>query len=184
MSELQAVPLSRELGTLLARLKLRRCRKVGDAPTVLGRVWIHGPGEVVLGHRVVLDGRLAPIELHAMKQGRIVLEDGVTVEGGASLEAAESITVGTGARLGAFCKVMDNQHHPLRGNRHEAPPSVALVIEAGVTVGSRAILLPGARLGAGCTVAPGTVVSRRIPAGVAVGGSPVRVLRREVPPCT
>jgi acetyltransferase-like isoleucine patch superfamily enzyme len=180
MSPIQAVALSRGLGTLLSRMKLRRCRQVGDAPTVLGRVWIHGPGEVRLGHRVVLDGRLAPIELHAMKGATIRLEDGVTLEGGASLEAAHSITVGAGARLGAFCKVMDNQHHPLRGNRHESPPSVPLVIEAGVTVGSRAILLPGARLEQGCTVAPGTVVSRRIPPAVTVGGSPARVLRREV----
>ena len=54
MSPFQAVPLSRGLGTLLSRMKLRRCQQVGDAPMVLGRVWIHGPGEVHLGHRVVL----------------------------------------------------------------------------------------------------------------------------------
>jgi acetyltransferase-like isoleucine patch superfamily enzyme len=173
-------PLSRGLGTLLSRLKLRRCRAVGDAPTVLGRVWIHGPGEVRLGHRVVLDGRMAPIELHAMKGGSIVLGDDVAIEGGASLEALQSITVGAGARLGAFCKVMDNQHHPLRGNRHERPPSVPLVIEDGATVGSRAILLPGAHVQAGATVAPGTVLSRKIPPRVTVGGSPPKVLRREV----
>ncbi len=174
------VSLSRELDTFLSRLKLRRCRAVGDSPTVLGRVWIHGPGDVHLGHRVVLDGRMAPIELHAMRGGSIVLGDDVAIEGGASLEALQSITVGAGARLGAFCKVLDNQHHPLKGNRHERPPSVPLVIEDGVTVGSRAILLPGAHVQRGTTVAPGTVISRRIPPNVTVGGSPPRVLRREV----
>jgi acetyltransferase-like isoleucine patch superfamily enzyme len=174
------VSLSCELDSFLSRLKLRRCQAVGEAPTVLGRVWIHGPGEVRLGHRVVLDGRMAPIELHAMRGGCIVLGDDVAIEGGASLEALQSITVGAGARLGAFCKVMDNQHHPLRGNRHERPPSVPLVIEDGVTVGSRAILLPGAHVQQGATVAPGTVISRRIPPRVTVGGSPPKVLRREV----
>ncbi|MCP3101863.1 acetyltransferase [Myxococcus sp. K15C18031901] len=173
--------LSRELEGLWARWRLRRCQRIGAAPTVLGRVWIHGDGQVQLGDRVVLDGRLAPIELHAMAaDSLIVLGDDVAVEGGASLEALQSIRVGPGARLGAFCKVMDNQHHPLRGNRHERPPSVPLVIEAGVTVGSRAILLPGTQLQKGCSVAPGTVISRRIPAGVTVGGAPARVLRREV----
>lgn len=179
MSPLQD-SLSHGLGALLSRLKLRRCRSVGEAPTVLGRVWIHGPGEVRLGHRVVLDGRAAPIELHAMQGGTIVLGDDVAIEGGASLEALQSITVGAGTKLGAFCKVLDNQHHPLRGNRHERPPSVPLAIEEGVTVGSRAILLPGTHVQKGATVAPGTVVSRRIPPGVTVGGSPARVLRREV----
>ncbi|MBZ4396658.1 acetyltransferase [Myxococcus sp. XM-1-1-1] len=173
--------LSREWGKLMARLKLRRCQEIGDSPTVLGRVWIHGAGRVLVGHRVVLDGRLAPIELHAMSpQSVIILGDEAHIEGGASLEALSSISVGRGARLGPFSKVMDNQHHPLRGNRHERPPSVPLVIEEGVTVGSRAILLPGAQLQKGCTVAPGTVISRRIPAGVTVGGAPARVLRREV----
>lgn len=173
--------LSRELGGLLSRLKLRRCQEVGDSPTVLGRVWIHGAGRVHVGARVVLDGRLAPIELHAMSSDSlIILGDDVAIEGGASLEALSSITVGPGARLGAFIKAMDNQHHPLRGNRHERPPSVPMVIAEGVTVGSRAILLPGAQLQKGCTVAPGTVISRKIPAGVTVGGAPARVLRREV----
>ena len=174
------LPVSRGWSSLLSRLKLRHCRVVGAAPTVLGRVWIHGPGEVRVGHRVVLDGREAPIELHAMRGGCIVLGDDVTIEGGASLEALQSITIGAGARLGAFCKVMDNQHHPLRGNRHERPASVPLVVEAGVTVGPRAILLPGAHVQRGATVAAGTVISRRIPPAVTVGGSPPRVLRREV----
>ncbi|WP_338867129.1 acyltransferase [Myxococcus stipitatus] len=173
--------LSRELKTLLSRLKLRRCQEVGDSPTVLGRVWIHGAGRVQVGHRVILDGRLAPIELNVMgADSLIILGDDVVIEGGASLEAMSSISVGAGSRLGAYCKVMDNQHHPLRGNRHARPASVPLVIEESVSVGSRAILLPGTHLSKGCTVAPGTVVSRKIPAGVSVGGVPARVLRREV----
>ncbi|MBJ6765652.1 acetyltransferase [Myxococcaceae bacterium JPH2] len=175
------LPLRRGLGTLLARLKLHRCRAVGLAPIVLGRVWIHGEGEVVIGNHVVLDGRVAPIELHAQRGGRIVLEDDVAIEGGSSLEAQSCITVGAHSRLGTWCKVMDNQYHPLRGNRHERPASVPLTIEEGVMVGSRSILLPGTHLQKGARLAPGTVVSRRIPSGVRVGGSPARVLRTEEP---
>lgn len=166
------------LGPTVARLKLRRCESVGLIPTVWGRVWIHGGGEIRVGHRVVFDARMAPIELHAQKGARIVLEDDVTIEGGSSIEAQSSITVGARSRLGMWCKVMDNMYHPLRGNRHSRPQSVPLVLEEGVTVGSRSILLPGTHLQRGVSVAPGTVISRRIPAGVSVGGSPARVLRR------
>ena len=175
-----SLPLTQELDTLVSRLKLRRCRLVGASPTVLGRVWIHGDGEVCVGNRVVLDGRIAPIELHAQRGGRIILEDDVIIEWGASIEAQACVTVGARSRLGAWCKVMDNQYHPLRGNRHERPSSVPLVIEESVRVGSRVILLPGTHLQKGASVAPGTVVSRRIPADVAIGGSPARVIRREV----
>ncbi|HYO55975.1 acetyltransferase [Archangium sp.] len=175
-----SLPLTQELDTLVSRLKLRRCRMVGALPTVLGRVWIHGEGEVCVGTRVVLDGRIAPIELHAQRGGRIVLEDEVTIEWGTSIEAQACVTVGARSRLGAWCKVMDNQYHPLRGDRHERPSSVPLVIEEGVRVGSRVILLPGAHLQKGASVAPGTVVSRRVPAGAAVGGWPARMIRQEV----
>jgi acetyltransferase-like isoleucine patch superfamily enzyme len=175
-----SLPLTQELDTLVSRLKLRRCRMVGASPTVLGRVWIHGEGEVCVGTRVVLDGRIAPIELHAQRGGRIVLEDEVTIEWGTSIEAQECVTVGARSRLGPWCKVLDNQYHPLRGNRHERPSSIPLVIEESVKVGSRAILLPGTHLQKGASVAPGTVVSRRIPADTAVGGWPARMIRREV----
>ncbi|RKH65592.1 acyltransferase [Corallococcus llansteffanensis] len=168
------------LGPTVARLKLRRCESVGLRPTVWGRVWIHGEGEIQVGHRVLFDARMAPIELHAQRGARIVLDDDVTIEGGSSIEAQSYVTVGARSRLGMWCKVLDNMYHPLRGNRHARPQSVPIVLEEGVTVGSRSILLPGAHLQRGASVAPGTVISRRIPAGVSVGGSPARVLRREV----
>jgi acetyltransferase-like isoleucine patch superfamily enzyme len=168
------------LGPAVARLKLRRCGSVGVRPTVWGRVWIHGEGEVLVGDRVLFDARMAPIELHAQRGGRIVIEDDVTIEGGSSIEAQSYVTVGARSHLGMWCKLMDNSYHPLRGNRHERPRSVPLVVEEGVTVGSRSILLPGTHLQKGANVASGTVISRRIPPGVTVGGAPARVLRREV----
>ncbi|NOJ91687.1 acetyltransferase [Corallococcus sp. CA049B] len=168
------------LGPAVARLKLRRCEAVGATPTVWGRVWIHGEGEIQVGNRVLFDARMAPIELHAQRGGRIVIEDDVTIEGGSSIEAQSCVTLGARSHLGMWCKLMDNMYHPVRGNRHERPRSVPLVVEEGVTVGSRTILLPGAHLQKGASVASGTVISRRIPPGVTVGGSPARVLRREV----
>lgn len=172
--------MRRKLEILVSRLKLRRCRTVGDLPTVLGRVWIHGDGEVYLGSRVVLDGRIAPIELHAHRGGRIVLHDDVVLEGGTSIEAQESVTIGARSHLGCWCKVLDNHYHPLRGNRHERPASVPLVIEESVTVGHYAILLPGTYLQTGARVMPRTVISRRIPAGATVGKPPTRPLPWEL----
>jgi acetyltransferase-like isoleucine patch superfamily enzyme len=159
-----------------SRLKLLRCAQVGARPTALGRIWVHGGGRVQIGDRVVLDARVAPIELHAEPGAQITIGDDVRIEGGASVEAMESIVIGTGCRLGSFSKVIDNHFHsPADRHRSEWPASTRVELEDGVEIGTRAILLPGAHVGRGSRVGPGAVISRRIPAGVRVSGNPSRL---------
>ena len=155
-----------------SRLKLRRCAKVGARPEALGRVWVHGGGRVQIGDRVLLDARIAPIELHAEPGAEIRIGDDVRIEGGSSVEALQSIVIGNGCRLGSFSKVIDNHFHSPNGDRHRQPASVRVELEDGVEIGSRAILLPGAHVGRGSKVGPGTVISRRIPSRVMVSGNP------------
>ncbi|MHB8877585.1 MAG: acyltransferase [Myxococcaceae bacterium] len=161
---------------LLSRLKLWRCASVGASPRVLGRVWIHGGGRPRLGDRVVLDGRRAPIELHTEHGAILELGDDVQVEGGVSIEAQQSVVIGAGSRVGAFSKVLDNHFHPVRGDRTRRPPSLPVHIDEGVDIGPRAIVLPGARIEKGATIAPGVVVSRRVPAGTRYTGATLRNL--------
>ncbi len=159
------------------RAKLWRCASVGAAPVVLGRVWIHGRGRIELGDRVVLDGRRAPIELHAQPGAVLRLGDDVRLEGGVSVEALESVRVERGAVLRQFCKVLDNHFHPVSGDRHERPSSEPVVIGEDAEVGERAIVLPGARLEAKVRLLPGVVIGRRVPAGTVLQGFPPRALR-------
>jgi acetyltransferase-like isoleucine patch superfamily enzyme len=137
-----------------------------------GRVWIPGEGTVRLGPGVALLASTAPIELRAAAGAEIVIGEGSVLEAGCSVEAATSVQIGARVRLGAFSKVIDNHCHEAAGDRHKQPPSVPVVVGDGVTVGPRAILLPGAHLGRGVRVGPATVVSRRLPADVTVAGSP------------
>jgi acetyltransferase-like isoleucine patch superfamily enzyme len=163
----------RLLSALGANLKLRRCASVGQSTTVRGSVWVRGEGKVHVGERVVLDARAAPIELHAHKGAEIHLGPGVEIEGGASLEALTRITIGAGAKLGAYSKIMDNHFHSLvEEERHgRRPGSRPVSVGEWAEVGARAILLPGAWVGSGAVVPPGAVVSRRF--GSAAGLAPV-----------
>lgn len=159
---------------LASRWTLRHAASVGQGTRARGRVWLHGEGTVRLGHDVVLDGRWAPIELFAREGAELVLEDGVRVDGGVSIEAALSVRVGARCHLGRFCKLLDNHFH--RTDAHEErPASQPVVLGPDVCVGVHAILLPGAWVGAGATIGPGTVVARHVPARARFAGLPAIV---------
>jgi UDP-2-acetamido-3-amino-2,3-dideoxy-glucuronate N-acetyltransferase len=51
-----------------------------------------------------------------------------------------------------------------------------IVVEAGASIGSGAVLLGGVRVGAGSMVGAGAVVTRDVPSGATVAGSPARSL--------
>jgi acetyltransferase-like isoleucine patch superfamily enzyme len=143
---------------LRTRFLLRRAAEVGHDVWVGGLVWIHGGGSVFLGDRVMFDGRGAPIELHALPGGEIHIGDDVTIEGGTSIEARHSVTVGERCRVGGFCKIIDNHFHPLRGERHRLPGSVPIVIYPEVELGRHVLVLPGAHVRRGSVVRPSTVL--------------------------
>jgi acetyltransferase-like isoleucine patch superfamily enzyme len=165
-------------GGLLTRWKLRRCARVGAGTMARGRIWVHGRGAVKIGKGVVLDGSHHPIELHALERDAVIeIGDGARIEGGASIEAVMSVTVGADTRIGSFARVMDNHFHPLVGDRHWRPPSSPVRVGAKVEIGARAILLAGAQVEDHATVRAGTVLTRktRVPAGRTACGAPAVV---------
>jgi acetyltransferase-like isoleucine patch superfamily enzyme len=161
----------------LVRYRLRGCRVVGEGTQVKGRVWVRGRGIIRLGERVVLDARRAPIELHATHPtSEIVLGDDVVIEGGTSIEAEASIRIGARVHIGEFCRIMDSHFHPLRGDRSKRPPPSAVVVEDDVRMGARSILVAGSHIEHDVVICPGTVVTRRVRAGLMVRGAPFQVV--------
>ncbi|MCL2013134.1 MAG: acetyltransferase [Cystobacterineae bacterium] len=166
-------------GRWLSRWKLRRCTRVGHGTRVLGKIWVHGRGKIYVGDHVFFDARNAPIELHAKTHATLYIGNGCLIEGGSSLEAVDSISLGENCHLGPFVKLMDNHQHQTTGNRQERPSSNPIVLEQNVKVGAHSILLPGAQLGEGTLLEAHTVVSRKIPAGAHLQGNPPRALKKE-----
>lgn len=154
--------------SLLSRLKLWRCSKVGARVQVLGSVYVVGGGCIEIGDDVVLDGRVVPVELHAGPAAVLSIGHGCVLESGVSVEAQQRVEIGPGSRLRAFAKVMDNNFHAVTGSRHKRPASQPVKLEAAVEVGERAIVLPGAWLEAKVTLGPGVVIARRVKSGMTV----------------
>jgi acetyltransferase-like isoleucine patch superfamily enzyme len=149
--------------------------EVAAGARLLGQIRFTGPGLVRIGAGSRLDGRLAGIDLRAGPGAELLLGEGVVVEEGVSIEALQSVEVGARCRLGAFSKILDNNLHLVEGDREAAPDSYPVRLEEDVTLGPRAIILPGAYLGRGTRVRPGAVFSHRSPAGAEVVGHPARI---------
>ncbi|MGO8739935.1 acyltransferase [Rhodoblastus sp.] len=167
-------PFAAPFDVLHSRWKLRRCAALGASPSVVGRVWIHGSGTLRVGDHVRLDASSAPIELFVGPGAEMVLGDGVEILGGTSIEALQSVRVGDGCRIGAKCKVMDNNFHHAASDRLLAPPSVPVVIEAGATLETGVIVLPGAHVPHGKVVARGAVVRGRPAPAAAAPATPAK----------
>ena len=92
---------------------------------------------------------------------------------GSNTHVTDHMVVGSRCFLGAHA-IFCNDRYPIANNpryRRESP-----VVEDDVSVGVNATILPGVRLGRGCRVGAGAVVTRDVPSHVTVVGNPARRL--------
>jgi acetyltransferase-like isoleucine patch superfamily enzyme len=121
------------------------------------------------------------------------------------------VEIQRGASIGARCKIQShtfvcdgvdiedevfvghgvlfiNDHHPRATNAEGGLQTeqdwtlLRTVVERGASIGTGAVVLGGIRIGAGATVGAGAVVTRDVPPGDVVAGSPARSLRADSPP--
>ena len=99
---------------------------------------------------------------------------------GGTLCAAEHIAIGHHVKIGANTTVMDTDFHPLDPEIRRVHPQKAntapVVIEDDVFIGMNCLVLKGVRLGKGCVVGAGSVVTKDVPAGTMVAGNPARIV--------
>ena len=100
---------------------------------------------------------------------------------GGTICAAENITIGNHVKIGANTTVMDTNFHPLdpdiRRIRPQNAKTAPIAIEDDVFIGMNCIILKGVRLGKGCVVGAGSVVTKDVPAGSIAGGNPACFLK-------
>jgi len=96
----------------------------------------------------------------------------------------DGITIGHRVFIGALVVTMNDRHPSVaRSDRRRANPAAYVkahirppIIEDDVMVGCGAVILPGVRLGTGCQIGAGAVVTHDVPAGEVWVGNPAKLL--------
>lgn len=116
-----------------------------------------------------------------------------TILAGAAIWCSEAVVIGERAVVSYNVLITDADMHPIDPDlRREDVAALGYYNDAGaerqpaavrpvtigddVRIGIGAIVLKGTRIGAGATVAPGSVVTGEVPAGAHVEGNPGRVM--------
>ena len=112
------------------------------------------------------------------KPDKIAIGDGTYLNRYTMLDAHDQITIGRNCMIGPYCYITDANHGrapgvPVKEQKMEAR---AVVIEDDVWLGAGVVVLPGVRLGRGCVVGAGAVVTHDVPAEAVFAGVPARAI--------
>lgn len=101
---------------------------------------------------------------------------------GATIYARMEITIGDNTCIGGNTKIMDNDFHPVEIEARNADIKdkigcKPISIGKNCFIGCNCLILKGTRLGDGCVVGAGSVVSGEFPDNVVIAGNPAKIIR-------
>lgn len=143
------------------RLRLRLLRlsgfRIGKSGMIMGMPTIVGQGNIY---------------------EKLQIGNGCIFNMGCYFDLAAPITIGHNVGVGNEALLLTGSHqtadsHRRVGNLIASP----IVIQDGVWLGARCIVLPGVTIGKGAVVAAGAVVTKNVPPNSLVAGVPARVIR-------
>jgi acetyltransferase-like isoleucine patch superfamily enzyme len=89
------------------------------------------------------------------------------------IHAAKEVLIGNRVIIAWDCVVMDRDYHPVYGEVESVKP---VLIEDGVWIGCRAIILKGIKIGQNAIIGAGSVVANDIPEDAIAVGNPARIV--------
>ena len=114
--------------------------------------------------------------------GKIEIGDGFGISG-TTIYSTSSIKIGKNATIGANCKIVDNDFHPLdpeqrRLNLNETHTRRApITIGDNCFIGMNSIILKGTTLGNNVVVGAGSVVHGTFPDNCIIAGNPAKIIK-------
>jgi maltose O-acetyltransferase len=166
---------------------LSTCRRIEGEPVRLQPVLFVGPGQVILGDRVIFGWKSSPLfyagYCHVettVPDARIEIGDRTEFNNNLMIKSeGAGIKIGRDGLFGANVEIFDSNFHDLDPRRRKAGSQAMAPVEIGdnVFIGMGVKILKGVTIGSDSVIGAGSVVSASIPAGVVAAGSPARVIR-------
>ena len=126
----------------------------------------------------------ARIEPGAIIRDMVSIADKVVVMMGAVInigsEIGEGSMIDMNAVLGARAMIGKNVHvgaGTVVAGVLEPPSATPVIVEDDVMIGANAVILEGVKVGKGAVVAAGAIVTKDVPEGSVVAGSPAKVIK-------
>lgn len=153
----------------------KHCKTMGSELTVQGPTVVFGGGWIEAGNHLVIRATPhLPVEIYAAAAARLSLGRDVFINQGVRISCSNYIEIGDGCLIADECVLLDNDFHAAPGQPVKVAP---VILEAGVWLATRVIVLRGVTIGKGSRIGAGSVVTRSIPAGCFAAGVPARVIR-------
>ncbi len=163
---------------LWARLCLGHLAPLTHRIRLQGRIIIKNQGELIIGRKVQMSGRIVPIEILVERGARLVIGDFTLMNYGCSLGATRCVEIGPHAIIGPYCNIVDSNYHSLDPlHRLNRPESVPVILQENVWLGARVLILPGVTIGGNSVIGAGSIVTHSIPPNVLAVGVPAEVIR-------
>lgn len=125
-----------------------------------------------------------PVILRTICPGAsIIIGDDTGISGGV-ICAAKLVQIGRECLIGANVTIADTDFHPINSSvkRYEVSPdvipSLPVIVEDNVFIGTGAIILKGVTIGRNSVVGAGSVVTKSIPENTIVAGNPAKVIKK------
>jgi len=165
------------------KLKYRLLKKdvhIGSNFKVIKKLSIKGPGKVIIGDNVVVDGTSHAVTPWTANADAEIIIGSNTFLNGTRFGCARKIEIGENCIL-ADCRILDTDFHsiyPERRNDPDAVESAPIKIGNNVWIALGCVILKGVAIGDNSTIAAQSVVYGDVPESTVYGGNPAVLIKR------
>ena len=159
-------------------------------PIIRGRLFISGPGSIILGNKVTINSGLFynPIGgdtrcIFVVYKDALLQIGDYTGMSNIAISCKKQVKIGNHVKIGGSVKIYDSDFHALdpelrKSVQTDIPKIKSVELKDGCFIGAHSIILKGVCIGKNSIIAAGSVVTKSVPDGEIWGGNPIRFIRK------